>query len=671
MRALKRIARFFCFRTAISSTRCTVPMPQLALVDKTIPLLPILPLSVRQRLSGRSVGSERMPVVSLPPAIKRFIRTPERIGVADFAAKYRTVTDGAHVGRWRHEYAPYAKKIMDTFGHPWVREVWFLGVDQSSKTNTMLNCMAWAIEQSPGNIFYLMPNEADRDKITGGKIKPMLSQSPRLASYLSPRKDDASLSRIFLKNGISIFPAHAHSAGSMASWSAKHCFCDEVDLYPDMVGGKDVDPITQIGRRNRTYSGRYKRFFASTPRGKFIHAGVYGNQKKGLPGCHQVWLWHNRCPHCGQLIAMDSAHLLLAEQATMEQIDLHGCEYGCQSCGAVITEADRQSSIKAGAWVCIKGSDVARPEKVGFHHNAWGCLDVSLREIATAYLKSQSGNLSAKIAYANGIEAIDYEHVQQDRAEDWVSRLEDEHLPRKSVPANTAALLLLVDTQKFGFRYQVWAVGYGQTASISVIDRGFVKSFDNIGDIAARNWLDASGLQHRILTAWIDSGGGTDPHNPKHSRTREVYRFCKLNPIFQPLKGRREQAQPWGLTRLEYLPSRSGNKTPIPGGLSLYTINVTLYKGELATLLNIEPGDPGCLRLFSGIGSDYGKQMCAEYRDERGYWICPRGKDNHDWDISVYGLAAIDIMGIRDWVQDAPSAESTAINQQVTRPRMW
>jgi len=38
--------------------------------------------------------------------------------------------------------------------------------------------------------------------------------------------------------------------------------------------------------------------------------------------------------------------------------------------------------------------------------------------------------------------------------------------------------------------------------------------------------------------------------------------------------------------------------------------------------------------------------MCAEYKDERGYWICPEGKPNHHWDIAVYGLAGADITRI-------------------------
>ena len=617
---------------------------QLDIHPTKIKLLQQLPVRVRSLLSGRSVdASGRVDAISLPAAIRRFIRTPARISVPEFAAKYRYVTDPPHDGPWRHKYAPHTVKIMATFGLSWVREIWFCGVEQSGKTNTMLNCMAWAIEQSPGNIYYLMPSENDANKIVGGKIRPMLAQSTRLASYLSTRSDDTSLSRIFLKNGITIFPAHANSAGSLASWPAKHCFGDEVDKYPALVG-KETDPITLIGKRNRTYPGRYKRFFASTPAGKFISKGCYA--------CHQVWQYRARCPHCSELIRMDAEHLGIDEHTTLEHIDRHGCDYLCQACGSAISENERIQAIKGGAWVAVKGGEISRPERVGFHHRAWDCLDVSLREIATKYLKALTGDMAAKIDYAHGVEAENYEYVQQDRGESAILALVDESMPRKTVPRDQAALLLLVDTQKYGFRYQIWAIGWGDNPVIHVIDRGFAKQFSELEVLASTTYADPDGRGYRIHAAWIDSGGGTDPNHPKHSRTKAVYVFCKKNPIFNPIKGRRNQGLPWDITRLDYLPSTSGKKIPIPGGLTLYKLNVTVYKGELAAALEIPRGDNGSLVLHAEMGKDYAAQMCAEYQDDRGYWICPNGKANHDWDISVYGFAAIDIMGIRGWQKD-------------------
>ena len=133
-------------------------------LSRTISIFPGLPDKVKSTLPGREVS------FTLPRVVKLRIRQPEKIKVSDHAAKFRVVADGAHVGQWRHEYATHTVKIMDTFGLPWVREIWFCGVEQSGKTNTMLNCMGWGIDCAPGNIFYLMPTEDTSAKVTGGKI---------------------------------------------------------------------------------------------------------------------------------------------------------------------------------------------------------------------------------------------------------------------------------------------------------------------------------------------------------------------------------------------------------------------------------------------------------------------------------------------------------------------
>ena len=647
---------------------------QLAIATPVFRLYPCAPAVVRRRLSGRSVTSDRCPVITFPRHLRKFIATPERITALDFAERYRIVTDGAHPGPWRREHAPHTAKILVIFGNPWTREIWYCGVDQSGKTITLTNCLAWSIEQLSGDIFYLMPSEETAKNIVDQKLRPMLEQSPHLRGYLSPRKDDTAITRIRLANGKTVRPSWASSALATATWSAQAYFCDEVDKFAFATstsngsgdeggqGGKEKDPITAIRLRARTFRGREKGFFCSTPAGRFI--------RKGTEACHQVWEWRLLCPHCNELIRPEGEHLVLDDKATVDLVESDGVSLACHLCGGEIDELQRIQAIRGGSWVAIKGGDLTRPERVGFIHRAWDCLDVTLREIGVAWLKNLAGKLTDKIAWANGVEANDYQSEIKDRDEDSILRLKDESLPRRAVPADTSCLLLLVDTQKYDFRYQVWACGWGEDMTISVIDRGKVRGFDNLVDLAEKDWMDAAGDAYRVAAGWIDSGGGTDPYHPKHSRTREVYLFCKKHPLFSPLKGRRIQSLPWNITRLEYLPSRSGKKVPIPGGLNLYTLNVTLYKNDLATTLAGEPGDPGGFRIHADMGKDYAAQMCVEYQDDRGYWICPDGKENHDWDISVYGMAAIDIMGVRDWKPE--SIEPEVIPEQpAPKRRRW
>lgn len=640
----------------------------------SIPIPAFFPARVRQTLSGRSVSSDRVPVIRVPAQVMRFVRSPEPLSVAAFAERHRYVADGAHPGKFRLEYAPHTQKIMDTYGSPWVREVWFCGVDQSGKTQTMLNCLIWAVAYMTGHIFYQMAREEDVKKVVKGKIIPMMQRDPFMARYLSERADDTALASINLKNGKAILPSHSGSPAANATWSASCTFSDEVDKYPLLAGG-ETSPVEVIRKRSRTFRGRDKHFFASTPAGRFIYTGTMA--------CQQVWEGRITCPHCGEQIRMDAEHLILPEKADAASVLLSGAEYACNACGAVITEDQRQTALARGPWwACISGAEIRKPESVGFLHRAWDCHDLTLTQIAVAWLKSKDGNLAAKRDWAHGYEALDYEEDIVERREDFILRLVDENLPRKQVPAETQALILMVDTQKLGFRYQVWAVGWGTNPKITVIDRSFRSSFDELAAVADQDWLDVNGGHHHIAAAWIDSGGGTDPFHPKHSRTTQVYAFCKVRekngqyPIFHPLKGRRG-GENWASSRLDFMPTPSGRKAPIPGGLVLYNINVTEYKNVLNHALTIEPGDPGSIRLYQGIKSDFAAQMCAEYQDERGFWICPPHKPNHDWDIAVYGMAAIDIMDLAkeapqsmESIQRAQVQQAAAFNQQPTR-RRW
>ncbi len=617
--------------------------------DKTSPIPAWVPDEIRAELAGASYRWKR-----LPAQVRRRLRTPVFIGVAEHAAKYRRVTDGPHKGSWRHDFAPHTVKIMNTFGLSHVREVWFCGVEQSGKTNTMLNCLHWCADVSPGDIFYLMPTEDTMSRVLAGKIRPMVQQSPRLRKYLSGRESDMTLSRLSLTHGVTIRPSWANSPSSMATWPAKYCFGDEVDKMPERAG-RETDPITLIKKRNRLYNGRYKRFFASTPAQMYIWSG--------LQRCAQIWEYRERCPECDRLVALqadgfafpgfeppDDRHQLpLPEDVANSEVSVR---IACPECGCLWDDPTRMRAIRAGRWVAVK--DAVRPLTVGFHHRAFDCLDVSLTEIAAAWLRAEQGDTTDRIAWANGYEAIDYVHEQRDREEDFILRLKDDSMPRGVVPADTSALVMSVDTQRAGFFYQLWAFGWGRDLTVRVIDHGFLLSFRTLVEKAQLDYADAEGKIYRVQAAFIDSGGGTNPDNPKHSRTVEVYEFCRKNPLFRPLKGRRTLEGGWRVSRLDYYPSSMGKKVPIPGGLKLYTINVTLFKDELDRKLMIEPGDPGSIRLHAEIDREYARMLCAEYRNDRGYWICPKGRDNHQWDVAVYGLALAEIMGIRNRRKEKP-----------------
>lgn len=463
---------------------------------KLVQVPAFVPAELRARLPGQAVAFD------VPREVRMRLRSPEKMKVSEWAALHRTVAEGAHEGPWRHELAPHTVKIMDSYGLPWVREVWFCGVEQSGKTNTMLNCMAWAVDCDPGNIFYLMPTEDTSAKIVGGKIKPTFQRSPRLARYLPKRADDITLARINLVHGVTILPAWANSPSSMATWSAKHCFGDEVDKYPPL-SGRETDPISLLKKRNRNYRGRFKRFFGSTPAGLFIF--------KGMRNCHQVWEWRVKCGECESLIRMDAEHLVLPEGITPEQVERDGCGYACNECGAEWDDRDREAAIRSGRWECVQGEEVTRPAKVGFHHRAWECLDVPLAEIGAAWLRAQDkSDVAARIAWANGYEAVDYEPDETETPE-LAGLIERREAYAPVVPMAAALLTAGVDVQADRIEVEVvaWGPGaesWGMEYAVLYGDTSLPDVWGQLDAFLMKRYRHESGVELPIARAFVDDG---------------------------------------------------------------------------------------------------------------------------------------------------------------------
>lgn len=590
----------------------------------TAPLPPFVPAAYRRALSGARVSWPRLPAV-----IRRVLRTPEWIPVSEHAERYRIVTEDPHPGPWRNEITPHAVKIMDTFCKPWVREVWFCGVDQAGKTNTMLCCLHWAVDIDPGNVFYLMPTEETSNRVMREKILPMFLASKRLAEYTAPAgSNDSTLARINLAHGVIVRPAHANSAASMATFAAKHCFGDEVDKYP-LRAGDETGPIELIRKRNRQYSGRYKRFFSSTP--------AQGRIYPGTMECRQVWTMMHRCPHCGRLFRPEASCLILPPEAKAADIGPEsGVAYACTLCGAAISEAQRWELLGDPNWVCAKGEDQDRPSTVGFHLRAWDCRDVPLHEIAAAWLAAREGGVVEQVAWANGYEAVNYEPEHETQREDVLFALVEDR-PEGVVPGGGVVQCLVCgsDTQDNGHYYWIDAVGWGLEQERWRIRAGFVETDAALlHAVFGVEYRDAAGAVYPVRLMVKDAMG---------HRTRAVYDMC----IHYP--GRIIAYKGMGRKTTPYFRARSpecwpGTNTPIPGVVPLYVVDSHYFKDLVATKFRIKPEDQGAWHFDAGFTGEQAAHLCAEYMDERGRWQCPPRRANHYWDSAVYAMVASEIL---------------------------
>lgn len=618
-------------------------MHQTSLIPHTRPI--IRALRKRRAWIAGTVSAQ------IPRRVKDRMLQPEKLTISQWAEKYRRVTGiDAAPGPWRNDLVPHAVKIMDTIGQPHVREAWICAVERAAKTQIVLNTCLWTIDRSvqSGNIFWLMPTELDARTALGDRIIPVLRATKRTARFLDKAADATTRGGITFTNGLILRPAWSNSPGSMSSYFGRLNIADEVDKFPERTS-EGTDPITLFLKRSRDDHSRSKYIFVSTPAGRYIY--------KGMQSCEQIWNYKVKCPDCGEYVTMDIEHLIIPDGTTPDTANRAEIRYACNVCGVLWDEYRRELAYSDGCWFAIKGGQLRHPQTVGFHFPALPCPKVSLAEIAAAWLRAKSGDYAAKCAWANGYEAIDYIEETKDRHEDVILQLRDDR-PRDCVPRGVQCLTIQADTQQRGFWYTVRAWGWGASTESWKIRSGYLETFDDLVAVASADYLDPDGKAYRCTAGIIDSGGGSGPV-PQHSRTAEVYEFCRLNPFWRPVKGRRG-GDPWSVKRLDYYPGRDGKKRPIPGGLNLYTIDTTLYKNMLAGKLAINGDDPGAFHLDADTGNDYARQMCVEYKHERGHWECPRGKDNHYWDCEVYGLALADMLQLKL----RPSKKAVEIHDQ-------
>lgn len=598
---------------------------------------------------------------NIPRAIRSALRSKPWVVGGQWVEDNRWVPDGAGFeGRWRFDHAPHTREIIDTFTLPTTREIWMCGVEQSGKTNTLINCMGWCIDIDPANIFYLMPTQDASDKIVSKKIIPTIKISPKLRRYLGRKENDTTRKLISLKHGMSIFPAHAQSATSLATFAAKYVFGDEVDKYEQMTG-KEADPITLLHKRHRSYKSTYKAAFASTPNrdnGGYIY--------KGMMSCQQVKRQQVQCPHCGEFMFMDSVHLYIPDGYSTEDIDdnPHELGYVCHECAVVWDESDREKAIRAARFVAIKGADVKAPPKVGYHHKAYECLDVPLSEIAKAFVKQKNGSLADKVAWVNGYEAENFKAQVIEHDEDGILLLCDNRPAGKLPSKPIAALLLALDTQKDHFWYTLRAHGYGQEKESWLVSCGQLPTFEAIEHMLYnQSFTDPNGNARTIDAAIIDTGG-TKAEGEEHSRTYQVYDWARRHQHkVVPMKGAKRHAKPLREEKLDFFP----NGKPIPNGLRLTHINTKLYKEELDNRFSRNAADPGAFHLHSGYTLDqlkridageprpanmlrqYAKHVTAECL-EKGIYVPIHGRRHDLRDCEYMQIALAEKLKVEHWI---------------------
>jgi phage terminase large subunit GpA-like protein len=624
-----------------------------------------------------AIPGEIRHTVRLSEPERKVFRKHKKIPVSVWCEKYRNVTMSVLPGKWKNSVTPYLAGIMDASFFLSVRTIIICASPQTGKTESVLNCIGYAIDRDPGPVLCIYPDELTARENNQDRLQPMIRTSPRLRGYMTGLDDDSSMLKISLQH-MPIYMAWARSAARLANKPIRYVVFDETDKYPETAGKRETDPISLGEARTITYRHNCKKWKMSTP------TTDAGNIWKALTTEAQVifdfWV---RCPACSVDQKMSFGQIKWAhktdpgadgkfhseEPETIEAEKL--AWYECPHCLVQWNDYDRDVAVRRGRWRERKkqpappekaveeapGLDIAeylrvhKPVKIGFHLPSWLSPFVSLSSPAAAFLRG--------LTDMNKFKDFHNKHL----AEPWkltvISKSTEQilaarcDLPAQTAPEAAIALTVGVDVQQFGFWFVVrawaanltnWNIHYGFLAVWEDVERLIFDSSYPVGN---------TGRVLRPFRALVDTGGGKKFETM--TMTEETYFWLIKN------RGRGGVAL-WGSRGASYampgmlslgagiVSTPSGKK--LPEALRILSVDTSKAKDQYHFRLQMAMkeetrGLPGAAFLHADTGADYVAQILAEEKqvNDKGNeeWVNVHGRPNHLLDAELLAAACVEM----------------------------
>jgi phage terminase large subunit GpA-like protein len=557
--------------------------------------------------------------------------------VAQWADRFRPVTQGGRTGPWNTTFTEYAREPMEAWTLPWVRRIILCMPPQSSKTQIALNCLAYSADQDPGPALCVLPNENKAKDYLATKLQKMFRTSPRLSELLSP--GSFSNRAIKLTNGMVVKVTWATSAAELAQDSYRYTIRDETDKYPDFVG-KEADPMGLIDERSNAYPYTSKDITLSTPS---LDTGIIWTSLN-----HETDEVRDRfavCPICNTPQIMRFENITWPADIRDWRTVLRGklAHYSCETCGMKWDDGARNEAVRAGYW--RPRVPVNRPSVIGFYLPAWYSPFISLSKCAAAYMRSKEDR-SKLIYFVTQIKVEGYSERIEAKSESQILSHRTT-LPRLVVPVPAILLTAGIDTHRHNFRYVIrawaadltsWLIDYGEISAGGTADLERML-------FETRFVIEGSNQTMGIWRAAIDTGGSLS-HEGETSRTEEIYHWLRKHAIrgvvFGVKGSSHRQVKRVQVSTIDKFPHSS---KPIPGGLELRLLDTAQFKNTLHWRLDRKESESQCFYLHKDTGEDYAVEFLAEelHRDRhnREYWRQVRA-NNHYLDCEVYAAACAD-----------------------------
>lgn len=479
---------------------------------------------------------------------------------------------------------------MEAFCDPKVTNIVMVAASQVGKSEFLLNCIGYSIDQDPASTIFVQPTLDDARKFSRLRVAPMVRDSKPLRAKVSDVKSRDGGNTLLQKSypGGMLTMTGSNSASALASTPARYIFGDERDRWAPSAG-TEGDPWELAKARQATFYNK-KAVEVSTPtiKGRSnIEASFYrGTQER----------WCHQCPECGEWSNITFNNVKFEFETTTigrkKSYSITSIGWACPLCGCLTPEdVMRRQPAK---WIADNPEAYKRGVR-SFWLNAFASPWMPWSTIAQRFLEARSDPERLKVVYNTLLGEL-WEDRGDLEDEDSIMARREEY--PAELPDGVLCLTCGVDTQDNRLEYEV--VGYGHYGENWGIKKGVIMGKPDTAEVWAR--LDdvvdhvyrfGNGRGLRISLTFVDSGG---------HYTQEVYAACRARQhkrIFA-IKGKGGPDIPFvGLP----------NKVPLKDNKKitcwLYTIGVDAGKSKIMDGLKVQEPGP----RFSHFPRD----------DDRGY----------------------------------------------------
>lgn len=581
---------------------------------------------------------------SLVVRIHQLIRPPPKSNVAKWADENVWLARGTTTepGKYKSDRLPYQREPQEGFTDPSVEETIILWAVQTGKTQMILNAVGYFMDNEPCNILVMYPTIDSGKKFSRKKLTRFINENPRLKDRVAPAKSRDSKNTMLEKEfpGGTISIVGANSASSTRAQSCRVIIQDEVDSYKPNAEG---DPIEQADRRAENFTDAVK-IKASTP--------TLDNESRiqQLFDRSDQRYWHVPCKACGhfQILKWMNVKWEWNNPDGTVRSDPENAVYCCDKCGCEWSDFDRVRSIMAGKWVAMNPGSASRGYHLSGLYRIMGKKKVFksyLHEFVMAFLKAKDDRETLMV-WTNTFLAEPFKE-KADRLQWQVIADRREPVVDEKLPEGVLLMTVAVDVQHD--RLEVQTDGWGLGEERWLIDHS--KIFGNptndpelwrrLDDYFAKQREHPYGFKIKPDMMVIDTGGQHD----NYAFSIPVYRYVRAR-----RQGARGQAGIMALKGSSISGAPLANAVLQKNGINLLHVGTDRAKSAIMERLKIgEPG-PRYMHYSVAIDDEYFKQLTAEeLRTEihRGFtkriWV-KRRQRNEALDLTVYGLAALDIL---------------------------